>query len=87
MNNTYYIDENEQIKELFKKIIENNIIDLDPLLPYSSTIQRENKFVNRDLNAAINILHCLVLPERPSILNRSNCQGRLENIIVREIKC
>ena len=34
MNNTYYIDENEQIKELFKKIIKNNIIDLDPLLPY-----------------------------------------------------
>jgi hypothetical protein len=28
------------------------------------------KFVNRDVNASINILMCAVLPKRPSILDR-----------------
>lgn len=41
------------------------------LLWYSSTIESKNKFVNRDLNAAINILNCLVQPKRPKMLCRS----------------
>ena len=37
-----------------------------------STNDKECKFINRDLNAAINILHCFVLPERPPMLCRGN---------------
>jgi len=80
----YHLDKTSVLQSVKRKDINKKVRGL---LWCSSTIQRENKFVNRDLNAAINILHCLVLPERPSILNRSNCQGRLENIIGREIKC
>ena len=42
------------------------------LLWCSSTIQNNNKFVNRDLNAAINIRRCAILPNRPSILTRGS---------------
>lgn len=42
------------------------------LLWYSSTIKSESKFVNRDLNAAINILNCATLPTRPIMLQRNS---------------
>ena len=34
-------------------------------------------FINRDKNAAINILRCATLPKRPTILNRSLAKERL----------
>jgi transposase len=51
-----------------------------------------NKFVNRDLNAAINIRRCLAWgetpkPSRPAILDRSKCVGALEQTIGKYIKC
>ena len=42
------------------------------LLWYQSTIKNKSKYVNRDLNAAINILHCYTLPTRPPML----CTGQ-----------
>lgn len=47
------------------------------LLWYSSTIKGENKFVNRDLNAALNILNCLVNPSRPTMLCRREENERI----------
>ncbi len=47
------------------------------LLWYSSTIKGENKFVNRDLNAALNILNCLVNPSRPTMLCRKEENERI----------
>ena len=40
------------------------------LLWCDSTINTRSKFVNRDLNAAINIRRCAVLPQRPPELSR-----------------
>jgi hypothetical protein len=46
-----------------------------------------NKFVNRDLNASINILMCAILPERPSIFQRGKSIQRLpEQRIAKIIK-
>ena len=56
------------------------------LLWCCSTIENQNKFVDRDLNAAKNILHCLTLPERPPMMDRSKCEGHLEDIVGRKIK-
>ena len=50
------------------------------LLWYESTIENESKYINRDLNAAINILHCFTLPERPPMLCR--CDEALPKIVV-----
>jgi hypothetical protein len=43
-------------------------------LLWSST---KNKFVGRDLNAALNILRCATLPNRPPILDRKMADGKL----------
>lgn len=44
-----------------------------------------NEFVNRDLNAAINILRCGVLPQRPTFLDRKASKGKLPNMVIRKI--
>ena len=56
------------------------------LLWCCSTIKKENKFISRDLNAAINILHCLVFPKRPMMLCRSKKNKKLESKIGHTIK-
>jgi transposase len=45
-----------------------------------------SKFVNRDLNAALNIRRCLVLPTRPAILCRVNGQAALVREVGKYIK-
>jgi hypothetical protein len=57
------------------------------LLWYSSTIKGENKFVNRDLNAAINILNCLVNPARPMMLCRSDQNEKIVQKVGRILLC
>jgi hypothetical protein len=57
------------------------------LLWYSSTIESKNKFVNRDRNAAINILNCFTLPIRPSMLCRSRNNTRIVQRVGRTILC
>lgn len=58
------------------------------LLWCDSTSNRARKhFVNRDFNAAINIRKCLILPERPVALCRSNFRGqRLVHRVGRVLK-
>ena len=41
-----------------------------------STIRWESKYLDRDLNAAINIRSCLLSPERPAALCRRACAGQ-----------
>ena len=41
------------------------------LLWYNSTRQHISKYINRDLNAALNILDCFLLPQRPTAMDRS----------------
>ena len=57
------------------------------LLWCSSTNQTTGKFINRDLNAAINIRRCLVLPQRPPELCRREGLAALEKRITRWIRC
>lgn len=57
------------------------------LLWYSSTIESKNKFVNRDRNAAINILNCFTLTTRPPMLCRSCNNTRIVQRVGRTILC
>jgi hypothetical protein len=41
------------------------------LLWYYSTRQHTSKYINRDLNAALNILDCFLLLQRPTAMDRS----------------
>ena len=58
------------------------------LLWCSSTIMSEGKFVNRDLNGAMNILRCAI-GERPAMLQRSDSNTRLIQRIEKlvSVKC
>lgn len=52
-----------------------------------SSSSNVNKFVNRDLNASINILKCAILPERPTIFKRGKSIQKLpEQRIAKIIK-
>jgi hypothetical protein len=55
------------------------------LLWCNSTNEYERKFVNRDLNAAINILRCATLPVRPAALDRARVVGKLTKVFGRSI--
>ena len=57
------------------------------LLWCNSTNQEGGKFVNRDLNAAVNILRCATLPSRPIILQRSRNQERIVQRLGKIINC
>jgi hypothetical protein len=57
------------------------------LLWCGSTNQTAGKFVNRDLNAAINIRKCLVLPQRPPALCRHDSLSKLSKSITKWIRC
>jgi transposase len=46
-----------------------------------------NKFVNRDLNAAINILRCATLPSRPTMLDRRRATGKIVQTRGAILKC
>ena len=55
---------------------DDKIEDVRGLLWCGSTRQGNSKFVNRDLNGALNIRRCLLLQERPAIMDRSRCRGQ-----------
>jgi hypothetical protein len=60
------------------------------LLWCRSTITKESKFINRDLNAALNIRDCLLLAERPTMLCRavgSKRQEKLKVTVGKHIRC
>jgi len=56
-------------------------------LSWCRSTKREGKFVNRDLNAAINILRCAVLPKRPMSLTRTLSKVKYVQPIGKTIKC
>jgi hypothetical protein len=64
-----YHEDRTTTLQLVKRADNNKVIR--GLLWYSSTIESKNKFVNRDLNAALNILNCLVNTTRPKMLSRN----------------
>jgi hypothetical protein len=49
---------------------EGKVVTVRGLLWCQSTNENVGKFVNRDLNAALNIRRCAMLPKRPPILDR-----------------
>lgn len=80
-----YYKDGKTILQIVKR--RDNNKEVRGLLWCSSTINKENKFINRDLNAAINILNCFILPTRPEIMCRVEGKPKLEKIIGRKIKC
>ena len=56
--------------ETILKKVKKGDKDVRGLLWYCSTSDKVNKFINRDLNASINILNCLVTSSRPGKLKR-----------------
>ena len=56
-------------------------------LLWCSSTNEMNKFVNRDINAAINIMRCAKLPQRPRILDRSFATGKLNQRVGKILKC
>ena len=69
-----------------EKRIEGGVRSVRGLLWCDSTNQQGGKFVNRDLNAAINIHRCFAQPQRPSELCRIPGQPRLDLVVGRRIK-
>ena len=57
------------------------------LLWCSSTNQERGKFINRDLNAAINILRCVTLPTRPKSLKRDPNKKKIVQRVGKIINC
>ena len=63
---------NEDKKTLLQGVMsEKNGKKIRGLLWCNSTVKDKSKYINRDLNAAKNILDCFTLPERPIMLSRS----------------
>ena len=58
------------------------------LLWCRTTRQHISKYVNHDLNAALNILDCFMLPERPAAMNRNGALPALRgrDVVAREKK-
>jgi len=67
----------ETLDVVMKKDKANKMVSVRGLLWCRSTIDKEGKFVNRDHNAAINILRCATLPNRPDVLCRNKVNGKL----------
>ena len=80
-----YHGDSSTILQTVKREDKNRVIR--GLLWYSSTIESENKFVNRDVNAAINILNCLLYPKRPTMLCRSDKNKKIVQTVGKVILC
>jgi transposase len=65
----------------------DKLVEVRGLLWCRSTNQSEGKFVDRDVNAAINIQRCAILPTRPLILQRAKAAGKLEQRVGKIIRC
>jgi hypothetical protein len=57
------------------------------LLWCDSTNQGKGKLINRDLNGALNIRDCFLLPKRPTMLQRKEGEKKLKRMFGRTIKC
>lgn len=62
------------------------LVQVRGLLWCRSTIESKGKFIDRDLNAAINILRCVTMP-RPTILKRSLVKSKLTQSVGKIIHC
>jgi len=82
-----YWKDDSVLLRVAKKNANGILVDVRGLLWCGST-KETNKFVNRDLNAAVNILRCAKLPKRPEMLNRAlSIGGKLEPRIGKIIRC
>lgn len=66
----HWKDDSLLLKVVTQKEDSDKLRTVRGLLWCCSTIEKANKFVNRDLNAAINIRRCAILPNRPQVLTR-----------------
>ena len=67
---------------------EEKVLDVRGLSWYSTKENdKPSKFVNRDLNAAINILRCVTLPKRPIELSRRKGLEKIVQKVGKIIKC
>ena len=80
-----YYGDSSTILQTVKRADKDTVIR--GLLWYSSTIESENKFVNRDVNGAINILNCLVKTKRPTMLCRSEKNEKIVQTVGKIILC
>lgn len=80
-----YHEDERTILQMVKRKDKNKVIR--GLLWYSSTIESKNKFVNRDLNAALNILSCLVKAKRPEMLSRKKENTKIFQEVGKVILC
>lgn len=74
------------LDQVMKRDKTGKLIAVRGLLWCSST-KETNKFINRDLNAAINILNCAKLPQRPKMLDRKFAKGKLIQKVGKILKC
>lgn len=74
------------LKTVMKKNGDGKLVAVRGLLWCDST-NGTNKYVNRDLNAAINILRCATLPSRPTILSRAPGQDKITQEVGAILKC
>ena len=78
---------NGDCKTVLKKVISKKTGNqVRGLLWCCSTIKGKSKFINRDLNAALNILDCLVSSKRPIGLCRSKTNKALKTEIGKIVK-
>jgi len=82
-----YIEEEYfvSILQLVKKGMQKDAPVVRGLLWCHSTIMGKSKFVNRDWNAAINILHCATLSSRPLALQRKPGLKKINQRVGRRI--
>jgi hypothetical protein len=75
-------------RTVLKKVRKNDTgKEVRGLLWCCSTNQEKGKFINRDLNGALNIRDCFLLPKRPPMLQRKENGRKLEWVVGRWIKC
>jgi len=77
--------EDGSILQLVKKGMQKDAPVVRGLLWCHSTIMEKSKFVNRDRNAAINILHCATLSSRPLALQRKPGLKKINQRVGRRI--
>jgi hypothetical protein len=74
----------DQILERVKRVDKNT--DVRGLLWCCSTIHANGKFVDRDVNGALNIRRCLIQPSRPRCLQRRG-DSKLIQYVGKKISC
>jgi len=79
--------EDDSILQRVARRSEGRLVDVRGLLWRGSANNIQGKLINRDLNAALNIRRCFLLPERPAILDPILHVGeRIVQVVKRIIK-